>query len=90
MKNIVLTNHSIDRIKEFNSTEEEIKRRFKNSFEVKLPSFLKGSKVSKYWDKQADIHYFFHKGLLFTVNDTGEYYVLVTITEKDRKQVKFK
>jgi len=90
MKGIVFTNHSKNRVKELSLKEIDVLKKFKNSNEVKLPSYLKGYKTQKYWDKQGDIHYFFNKGLLFTVNDVGEYYVLVTITEKDRKQVKFK
>ena len=90
MKKLILTNHAKKRIEEQRlSSEVIIKKAFQGAKRVKVSYGRNVYKNIRYPNIQDNIEYYYAKKMLYTVNKEDDYYVLITITKRDKKGLKF-
>jgi len=94
---IILTNHAKERIKEYGLDEATILECFKKVRLTRGNFIREVVKIAKYGKSQFDVNYGFTKmpnwgkyGLLYTFKNEKEGAIIITITKRQEKSLKFK
>lgn len=85
---LIITDHALMRIYENRTFPKRVQQLWQSARRCKNNIWRNIEKLEKYGAKQNNIEYYWAGGFLFTV-DVGKN-VLVTITPKSSKSVKFK
>jgi len=84
---LIITDHATMRMFENRLDETRVQQLWQSSRRCKDSLYRNQDKYAKYGTKQLDIEYYWGGGFLFTVDTRKN--VLVTITPKSSKKVKF-